>query len=51
MSKTAAEVVLQLIGTSSAERRAKEIVVEPELILRESTCKANQHCPVLSALP
>ena len=51
MGKTAAEVVLRLVGAPSAERRTKEIVVEPELIVRESTCKANHHYPVLSALP
>ena len=51
MGKTAAEVVLRLVRAPIAERRAKEIVVEPELIVRESTCKANHHCPVLSALP
>jgi LacI family transcriptional regulator len=50
MGKTAAEVVLRLVGAPSAERRAKEIVVEPELIVRESTCKAN-HRPLLSTLP
>jgi len=49
MGKTAAEVVLQLIRAPSAERRAKQIVVEPELIVRESTCKVNDHRPVLRA--
>jgi LacI family transcriptional regulator len=51
MGKTAAEVVLRLVGAPSAERRAKEIVVEPELIVRESTCKANHRSPVLNTLP
>ena len=40
MGKTAAEVVLRLVGSAAAERRAKEIVVEPDLVVRESTCKA-----------
>ncbi len=51
MGKTAAEAVLRLVEAPSAERRAKEIVVEPELIVRESTCEANHRRPILSALP
>jgi DNA-binding LacI/PurR family transcriptional regulator len=46
MGKIAAEVVLQLVRAPSAERRTKHIVVEPELIVRESTCRAIHQRPV-----
>ncbi len=42
MGKTAAEVVLRRVrnkSSKSEDRHIKEIVVEPELIVRESTCK------------
>lgn len=39
MGKTAAEVVLRRVRGKSEDRHVKEIVVEPELIVRESTCK------------
>jgi DNA-binding LacI/PurR family transcriptional regulator len=44
MGKTAAEVVLHRVRTPSEERRRREIVVEPELIIRESTCQMNSDC-------
>jgi len=43
MGQIAAEVVLRLVRTPSAARRGRRIVVEPELIVRESTCEANSH--------
>ena len=44
MGKTAAEVVLRRVRNKSSKSedrhiKEKEIVVEPELIVRESTCK------------
>jgi DNA-binding LacI/PurR family transcriptional regulator len=39
MGKTAAEVVLREVRNKSEDRHVKEIVVEPELIVRESTSK------------
>ena len=41
MGKTAAEVVLRRVQTPSDNRQPAEIVVEPELIVRESTCEVN----------
>ncbi len=43
MGKTAAEVVLRGVRTpsNSNDRQVREIVVEPELIVRESTCEIN----------
>ena len=40
MGQIAAEVVLRLVRAPSAVRRGRRIVVEPELIVRESTCQA-----------
>jgi len=51
MGRIAAEVVLRGVGARPAKWGAKEIVVEPELIVRQSTGKANHHCPVVRALP
>jgi DNA-binding LacI/PurR family transcriptional regulator len=45
MGKIAAETVLRRIGRNGAEHNAddpKQITVEPELVVRESTCKASQ---------
>jgi DNA-binding LacI/PurR family transcriptional regulator len=50
MGRIAAEVVLRGVGESAAKRRAQEIVVEPELIVRQSTAKATRHYAVLKAL-
>ena len=50
MGRIAAEVVLRGVGEPSAKWGAKEIVVEPELIVRQSTGKADRHFPVLKAL-
>jgi DNA-binding LacI/PurR family transcriptional regulator len=41
MGQIAAEVVLRLVRAPSTARRGRRIVVEPELIVRESTCQAN----------
>lgn len=51
MGRIAAEVVLRGVGQPSAKWGAKEIVVEPEFIVRQSTAKADHHCPVLKAQP
>ncbi|MGD0269690.1 MAG: substrate-binding domain-containing protein, partial [Candidatus Sulfotelmatobacter sp.] len=51
MGRIAAEVVLRGVGQPSAKWGAKEIVVEPEFIIRQSTAKADHHCPVLKAQP
>ena len=45
MGKIAAETVLRRIGRNGQEHNAdhpKQITVEPELVVRESTCKASQ---------
>jgi LacI family transcriptional regulator len=41
MGKTAAEVVLRGVRKPLDERNVAEIVVEPELIVRESSCDVN----------
>ena len=51
MGRIAAEVVLRGVGAPPAEWGTKEIVVEPELIVRQSTGKANHRRPVVKALP
>lgn len=43
MGQIAAEVVLRLVRTPSTVRRGRRIVVEPELIVRDSTCNVNGH--------
>jgi DNA-binding LacI/PurR family transcriptional regulator len=50
MGRIAAEVVLRGVGAPRAKWGAKEIVVEPELIVRQSTGWANAP-PVRKALP
>jgi LacI family transcriptional regulator len=51
MGRIAAEVVLRGVGQPSAKWGAKQIVVEPEFIVRQSTAKADRHFPVLKAQP
>lgn len=48
MGRTAAEVVLQHLNTRSWEHSMREIMVEPELVIRESTCAVN---PGVSVTP
>ncbi|HEX6802470.1 MAG TPA: LacI family DNA-binding transcriptional regulator [Terriglobales bacterium] len=49
MGRTAAEVVLDRVRMRSERAQAQEIVVEPELIVRESTCAANRGAAVAGA--
>lgn len=51
MGQTAAEVILKRVRTPSERHRVREIVVEPRLIVRESTCrtKTRGHQDVLAA--
>jgi LacI family transcriptional regulator, galactose operon repressor len=45
MGRTAAEVVLRRVRTPAERNTPREIVVEPELIMRESTCAVKKHAP------
>ena len=49
MGRTAAEVVLRRVRHPNEDNYAAEIVVEPELIIRESTCEAKPSYDVSAA--
>jgi DNA-binding LacI/PurR family transcriptional regulator len=48
MGRTAAEVVLRRVRNPSERPQMREIVVEPELIVRESTCRTSGHSAVIA---
>jgi LacI family transcriptional regulator len=46
MGRTAAEVVLHRVSDPSDQRPLREIVLEPELIVRESTCAVKERATI-----